>query len=109
VEITRWWTQCRCRRTVSKSFPATGKPVNRTNRYKRDGKEYPFEGPQGKGTILVTSIDDHTTEAVMKYPGGHTTTIRSVISKDGKTRTMTSTGTNAKGEKVNSVQVLERQ
>lgn len=88
---------------------SAGQPINRTNRYKRDGKAYPFDGPNGRGTITVKRIDDYNSEAVTKLEGGGTITTRSVISKDGKTRTMTSTGTNAKGEKVNSVIVWERQ
>jgi hypothetical protein len=88
---------------------SAGQAVNRENRYKMDGQEYPFETAQGKGTISINKIDDHTGEAVLKFPGGHTINSRSVISKDGKTRTMTSRGTNAKGEKVTSVVVWERQ
>jgi hypothetical protein len=36
-------------------------------------------------------------------------TTRSVVSKDGKTRTTTQTGTNAKGEKVNNTIVYDKQ
>jgi hypothetical protein len=87
----------------------TGQPIIRENRYKRDGKEYPFEGANGRGKITVKRIDDHTAEAVTKVDGGGTVKTRSVISKDGKTRTMTSTGVNAKGEKVNTVAVYDLQ
>jgi hypothetical protein len=45
----------------------------------------------------------------VKLDGGGTVTTRTMISKDGKTRTQTSKGTNAKGEKVDSVAVFERQ
>jgi len=93
----------------SDAIDSTGQPITRTNRYKLDGKEYPFEGPQGQGMISLKKIDDHTTESVLKFAGGHTLTARAVISADGKTRTMTSSGTNAKGEKVNNVTVWERQ
>jgi hypothetical protein len=88
---------------------AAGQPINRPNRYKVDGKEYPYDGPQGKGTISFKRIDDHTLESVQKFDGGHTVTTRSVVSKDGKTRTMTSSGMNAKGEKVNTTTVWDRQ
>jgi hypothetical protein len=36
-------------------------------------------------------------------------TVRSVVSKDGKTRTTTQKGKNAKGEEVNNVLVYDRQ
>jgi hypothetical protein len=88
---------------------AEGKSIARTNRYKLDGNEYPFEGPNGTGKISIKKIDEYNSEAVMKSEGGGTVNTRSVISKDGKTRTTTSTGTNAKGQKVNSVIVWERQ
>jgi hypothetical protein len=88
---------------------SAGQAVNRTNRYRVDGKEYPYEGPQGKGTISLKRIDDQTTEGVVKFDGGHSVTTRAVISKDGRTRTTTARGTNAKGEKINNVTIWERQ
>jgi hypothetical protein len=90
-------------------FDPTGQPIDRSNRYKRDGQAYPYDGPNGRGTITVKRIDDFTSEAVTKLDGGGTVTTRSVISKDGKTRTMTTRGANAKGEKVNNVVVWDRQ
>ena len=95
--------------TRTDAIESSGQPIRRTNRYKIDGKEYPYEGPQGKGTISVSRIDERTTEAVQKFAGGHSTTTRAVISADGKTRTMTTTGTNAEGETVNTVTVWERE
>jgi hypothetical protein len=78
---------------------ADGQTVSASNRYKRDGKEYPFDGPTvGKGTIAVKAIGDHITVMV------HT-----VVSKDGKTRTQTSTGTNADGKKLHNTVVFEKQ
>jgi hypothetical protein len=64
-----------------------GKPISRKNRYKRDGKEYPFDGPYGRGKITVKRTDDYRTEAVVKLDGGNTVTVRTVLSPDGKTRT----------------------
>jgi hypothetical protein len=93
----------------STGIDASGQPISRANRYKRDGKSYPFDGPNGKGTITVKIIDDHTTEAVTKLEGGHAVTTKSVISKDGKTRTQTSTGSDAKGRPVNASIVFVRQ
>jgi hypothetical protein len=93
----------------STGVDGTGQPIARENRYKRDGKEYPFNGPNGRGKITVRKIDDYTAEAITKLDGGGTVTTRSVISKDGKIRTQTSNGVNAKGEKVNSVIVFDRQ
>jgi len=89
---------------------ADGQTTSRTNRYKRDGKAYPFTGPLiGKGTITVKPIDDYTTDAVLKGDNGRTVMIHTVISKDGKTRTQTSTGTTADGKKTNNTVVFEKQ
>jgi hypothetical protein len=93
----------------SNGVDADGKPFARENRMKRDGKEYPFEGPNGRGKISVKQIDDHHSEATTKLETGGTITTRTVISKDGKTRTQTSTGVNSKGQKVSTVAVFDRQ
>jgi len=87
----------------------TGKPVTRTNRYKMDGEEYPYDTPQGKGTIRLKNIDDHHGTATIKLASGNTLTQQSVISADGKTRTITTTGTDAKGRRVDNTVVWERQ
>lgn len=87
-----------------------GKPVTNSNRYKLDGKEYPYNGPvMGKGTIAVKKIDDHHTEAVLKGANGNVVKIQTVISKDGKTRTQSSTGTNGEGQKTNNTVIYEKQ
>jgi hypothetical protein len=57
----------------------------------------------------MKKIDDYTIEAVSKKAGKPLVTTRSVVSKDGKTRTTTQKGTNAKGEKVNNTLVYEKQ
>jgi hypothetical protein len=93
----------------TEGIDSAGKPISRTNRVKRDGAEYPYDGPNGPGKISVKKTDDYHATAVTKLDGGGTITTRTVISKDGKTRTQTSTGTNSKGEKVNSTVVFERQ
>jgi hypothetical protein len=86
-----------------------GKPTTVTNRWKRDGTEYPFTTPAGnKGTVIVKSINATTSEATLKV-GTATTNIRSVMASDGKSFTRTATGTNAKGQKVNNVVVFEKQ
>jgi len=87
----------------------TGKPVTRSNRYKMDGGEYPYDAPQGKGTITIKNIDDHHGTATIKLAGDTTLTQQSVISSDGKTRTVTTTGTDTKGRSISNTVVWERQ
>lgn len=94
----------------SDTVSADGQTVTSTNRYKRDGKEYPFNGPLvGKGTITVKAINDYVTDAVLKSDSGRTVMVHTVISKDGKTRTQTITGTNADGKKMHNTVVYEKQ
>ena len=60
-------------------------------------------------TIAVRRLDATTLELVSKKGGKPTTTQRNVISADGKSRTVTTTGTDAKGQKVNNVAIFEKQ
>jgi hypothetical protein len=75
-----------------------------------DGKDSPVTGNNPiADTVAVRRIDARTLELVNKKGGKVTTTQRNVLSADGKTRTVTTTGTDAKGQKVNNVAVFERQ
>lgn len=96
---------------VSKSeiIDPTGKPLTRNNRYRLDGKAYPFEGPNGKGTISVQKTGEREATSTINFGAGKTITQQTVISADGKTRTVTTSGTNAAGEKVDSTVVWDRQ
>jgi hypothetical protein len=89
------------------SVAADGTASNFNNRYKRDGKEYPYRGPLGSGTIAVTKIDDRHYQAALKLDSG-TSKVLTEISADGKVRTQTATGSNAKG-KLHNVSVFDRQ
>ena len=90
---------------------ADGKSTITSNRYKRDGKDYPWNTAteSGKSTISIKLIDDHHTVATLKRDGKVTSTSKSTISKDGKTRTMATTGNNADGKKFSNVAVYNRQ
>ena len=89
------------------SVAADGTASHFNNRYKRDGKEYPYRGPLGSGTIAVTKTDDRHYQATLKLDSG-TSQVLTEISADGKVRTQTATGSNAKG-KVHNVGVFDRQ
>jgi hypothetical protein len=87
---------------------AEGKAVHMEFSPKYDGKDYPATGMPGADTISMKKIDDNTIETVSKKGGKPVITTKSVVSKDGKTRTTTQKGTNAKGEKVNNTIVYDR-
>ena len=75
-----------------------------------DGKDAPVTGNNPDAdTVARTRINATTVQTVSKKGGKVTTTQRSVVSADGKTRTVTTTGTNASGQKVNNVGVYEKQ
>jgi hypothetical protein len=75
-----------------------------------DGKESQVTGTNPNAdTLVVKRVDARTLESVSKKVGKVTITQRNVISTDGKTRTVTTTGTDAQGQKVNNVAVFEKQ
>ena len=85
-----------------------GKPTHNEWSGKFDGKDNPVKSDPNRDTAALKKIDDYTIEIVNKKDGKVTTTTRSVFSRDGKTRTSTTTGTDTKGIKVHNVVVFER-
>lgn len=86
-----------------------GVPLNYTFVYKYDGKEYPVTGGPFD-TITVKRIDALTTSWEVKKTGGkYHFTGRTAISKDGKTLTQTSSGTDADGKPVTQTSAFDRQ
>jgi hypothetical protein len=88
---------------------AEGKAVHMEFSPKYDGKDYPATGMANADTISMKKIDDYTIETVGKKQGKPMVTTTSVVSKDGKTRTTTQKGTNAKGQDVNNTIVYDKQ
>jgi hypothetical protein len=86
-----------------------GKPSRWEFQAKYDGKDYPFKGNPDADMIAYKRIDANTVEATTKLKGKVTGTTRVVVSKDGKTRTLTQTGKNAAGQDVNNLVVYEKQ
>jgi hypothetical protein len=65
--------------------------------------------PGGADTIALKRVDANTVEGTAKLKGKVMTTTRYVISADGKTRTVTATGTTADGKPAKNVIVYDRQ
>jgi hypothetical protein len=75
-----------------------------------DGKDTPIVGNNPDAdTVARTRINASTVQTISKKAGKVTTTQTSEVSIDGKTRTVTTKGTNAKGQTVNNVAIYERQ
>jgi len=87
---------------------AEGKPTHSEFAARFDGKDYPWKGNPNADTIALKRIDDYTIESVWKKGGKVTTTSRTVISRDGKTRTITQRGKDAQGRDVNNSLLCER-
>ena len=86
-----------------------GKPSHSEWTGKFDGKDYPVTGDGSADTRSYTKVDDHTLAFTNKKGEKVTITGRGVISADGKTRTVTITGTDSKGHKFTSTAVYDKQ
>lgn len=86
---------------------AAGKSSTTMNRFQRDGKEYPYQGPLGD-KISVKTIDARTSESVVTAKGKPTVTTRSTVAADGKSMTRRITGLDPAGVKVNHALVYEK-
>jgi hypothetical protein len=75
----------------------------------RFGVEVPMTAAAVPTTRTYRRIDDRTTEYVLKVNGKVTTTTRQIVAPDGKTRTVTTTGTDAQGRTVKTVLFSEKQ
>ena len=88
---------------------ADGKPTHAEFQAKYDGKDYPFKGNPDADMLSYKRIDANTLEATTKLNGKGTIAAKAVVSADGKTRTVTQTGTNAQGQALSVTSVYERQ
>jgi hypothetical protein len=86
-----------------------GKPTHNEWTGKFDGKDYPVTGDPNSDMRSLTKIDDHTLGLNVKKGGKTTVSGRIVVSADGKSRTVTTSGTDAKGKKVSSTAAYDRQ
>ena len=86
-----------------------GKPVHNEWTGKFDGKDYPVTGDPASDTRAYKQINDRTLDLTVKKGGKVTVTGRIVVSADGKTRTVTTSGTDPQGKKFKNVAVYDKQ
>jgi len=86
-----------------------GKPTHNEWTGKFDGKDYPLTGDSSADTRSYKKIDDRTTELTNKKGGKVSATGRIVISADGKSRTVTVSGTDPSGMKLEYTAVYDKQ
>ena len=78
----------------------TGKP---------DGKDYAVTGAVNEDTRAYTKVDDKNLDFTSKKGGKVTAQGRVILSADGKSRTVTTTVTDANGKKAMSTAVYDKQ
>jgi hypothetical protein len=86
-----------------------GTPTHNEWTGKFDGKDYPVTGDPNSDARSITKIDDHTLGFNVTKGGTVTTSGRIVVSADGKSRTVTTSGTDSKGNQVKSTVVYDKQ
>jgi len=86
-----------------------GNPTHNEWTGKFDGKDYPVTGDMASDTRAIKQVDDHHYDLVVKKGGKVTMIGKAVIAADGKSRTVTVSGANAAGAKVESIGVYDKQ
>ena len=76
---------------------------------KFDGKDYPVTGDPNSDMRSYKQVNDRTLHAISMKDGKATVDIHIVVSKDGKTRTVTAKGTDPKGKKFSITAVYDKQ
>ena len=74
-----------------------------------DGKNYPVTGDPTSDMRSYKKIDDLTLKMTVKKDGKVTASGRIVVSADGKSRTVTTSGTDAEGKRVQNRVVYDKQ
>src|SRR5712691_7115363 len=94
--------------TVDDTDP-DGKPTHNEWTGKFDGKDYPVTGDPTSDARSYKKVDDRTLELTVKKDGKVTASGRIVVSADGKTRTVTTSGTDPEGKKFKSTSAYDKQ
>jgi hypothetical protein len=88
---------------------ADGKPTHNEWTGKFDGKDYPLTGDPTSDSRAYTRVNDHTLSLTANKGGKVTLTGRIFVAADGKSRTITTCGTDAQGKKYSSTAVYDKQ
>jgi len=86
-----------------------GAPAHNEWTGKFDGKDYAVTGDPAEDTRALKKVNDHTLSLTVKKGGKVIETGRIVVSTDGKIRTVTTQGTDAKGMKISGTAVYDKQ
>ena len=86
-----------------------GKPTHNEWTGKYDGKDYPVTGDPNSDSRSLMKVDNRTLGFNVKKDGKTTISGRVVVSPDGKSRTVTTSGVDATGKKVSGTAVYDKQ
>jgi hypothetical protein len=86
-----------------------GKPTHNVWTGKFDGKDYAVTGDPNSDARSVKKVDDHNLELTVKKGGKVTVTGKIVVAADGKSRTLTTSGMDSAGKKVETVAFYDKQ
>ncbi len=95
-------------KATSKGVDGAGKPTAASWTVNYDGKDRPQTGNPDADALSLKRIDAFTTEFTQKRNGEVVNTGTRTISQDGKVMTITTKGTNARGQTINDVEVFEK-
>jgi len=87
----------------------SGKPTHNEWTGKFDGKDYPVTGDPNSDMRSYRKVNAHTLALTVKKGGKVVTSGKIVLTPDGKSRTVTTHGTDAQGNKVEATAVYDKQ
>ncbi len=96
-------------KVTTDGIDANGKPTHAEWTGKFDGKDYSVTGDPTSDMRSYTKVDERTLNFSVKKGGKVTVTGRVSVAADGKSRTVTTSGTNAKGKKFTNTSVYDKQ
>ena len=86
-----------------------GKPTHNEWTGSYDGKDYPVTGDPASDMRSLKKVNDHTLDLTVKKDGKVTVSGKIVVSADGKTRTVSTSGTDSMGMKMKNTSVYDKQ
>jgi len=95
-------------KATSKGIDGAGKPTNASWTIVYDGKDRPLIGNPDADMLSLKRVDNFTTEFTQKKAGKVVSTGTRVVSKDGKVLTITTKGTNVRGQAINDLEVYDK-
>jgi len=95
-------------KVTTKGIDSDGKPTMTAYTANYDGKDYPVTGNPAWDMVSLKRVNANTVQFTRKRAGKVVQTATSVVSKDGKTRTITATGVDAQGQKIKNVSVYDK-